>query len=116
METFETSPWTNGSPNHKTGSGFGIRIPIEVYRALFRKSWDHVVLLIDGNEFEVPISPSFWNKCHELRSKSIGQWLIKHGRNKWPSMTPPRITVTYQGNNRFKLSLRGRSSDSDEKF
>ncbi|MGC8775307.1 MAG: hypothetical protein ACP5R6_08645 [Chlorobaculum sp.] len=107
MDTFITSPWTNGNQNHITGSGFGIRIPIEPYQKIFRRNWKHVVLIIDNNEVHVSITESFWRKCHEIRSKEIGLWLIKYSRNKWPEGLPPEILVKYEGENRFTLNIQG---------
>jgi hypothetical protein len=105
LNAFTTSPWTNGSQNHRTGAGFGVRVPLEIRAALFQKHWTHVVLTLDGTDFEVANSPAFWNKCSELRSKHIGEWLIRHSRNRWRRGSPPRITVTHRGRNRFALSL-----------
>jgi hypothetical protein len=106
MATFTTSPWTNGSENHRTGSGFGVRVPMQIRATLFQKHWTHVVLRLDGDDFDVAITPAFWNKCSELRSRHIGEWLIRHGCDRWPSGSPPTIKVTHQGGNRFELSLR----------
>lgn len=105
METFTTSPWTSGSENHRTGSGFGVRIPKQIRAKLFQAHWTQVVLRIDGDEFDVAITPGFWNKCSELRNRRIGEWLIRHGCATWPTGSPPTLTVTHHGDNRFELSL-----------
>ena len=99
-----TSPWTNGSQNHKTGSGFGVKIP-KGAMDMFQPKWTRVSIELGETEVDVPITPSFWRKCHELRSKDIGVWLIDNGLNKWPSRMPPDIELTHLGGNRFRLSV-----------
>ena len=101
--TFVTSPWTNGRPNHETGSGFGVRVPAECVDR-FQRDWTDVTLTMDGIEVSVSITPGFWRSCRELRSKAIGQWLIKHGLDRWRHRSPPRIRLTHRGGNRFELA------------
>jgi hypothetical protein len=105
MSTFRTSPWTNGSQNSRTGAGFGVRIPAEMRRVIFREDWSHVLLTFDGETIKVPITASFWRQCNELRSKRIGEWLIRHGHATWPKRSPPEILITHEGGNRFALSF-----------
>jgi hypothetical protein len=106
MKYFYTSPWTNGKPNHETGSGFGVRIPKAAYDTLFQKNWTEVVLRFEKEEVIIPITQSFWRKCHELRSQKIGKWLIKKECDKWPKDNPPEIIMTYEGSNIFSFQIR----------
>lgn len=101
---FDTAPWSNGKPNHLTGAGFGIRIPLRVRNQIFQKNWSEVILGLDGTKTEVALTAGFWNKCSELRSAEIGNWLIKHGKDRWPKGRPPRLTVTHVGGNEFILT------------
>lgn len=101
---FKASAWTNGKVNHTTGSGFGLRIPKEYRKAIFEKDWHFVHIKPPGiDKFEVKIHPSFWDKCHELRSIEIGQWLISNGLNKWEKRKPHKIDLEYVGNKTFNL-------------
>lgn len=104
MNPFVTSPWKNGSQNHITGAGFGIKIPLGIRSSIFKKAWKNVILVMDENEYEVEITPGFWNKCSEIRSKEIGKWLIKHDIDRWHRGHPPRIKIEHQGGNRFEVS------------
>jgi len=74
------STWDNGSPNHTTGAGFGVRIKSDDRDKYFNRQWISVKLTLGDNlDVETKLTRSFWRKCPELRGKYIGQWLIKHG-------------------------------------
>jgi hypothetical protein len=69
--------WSNGSPNPVTGAGYGIRI-VRIDRDRdFRPDWTDVCVQLNGGDTAlVSISPSFWRSCSELRSSSIGLWML----------------------------------------
>jgi len=103
MRNFNSTPWTNGKPNHRTGSGFGLRIPKDIRETLFQVDWKNIEISTGGKIFNVPITPGFWNKCNEIRSAEIGKWLIENGLDIWPKGHPPKIKVRYNGGRRFTI-------------
>ena len=104
MLTFEVTVWTNSRPNHKTGSGFGIRIPKNIRAEIFQFEWTQVLIQTNEGEFVVPITPSFWRKCSELRSRKIGKWIIDNDLSRWEKGKPPKVSVTYHGEGVFSLA------------
>jgi len=98
--------WKIGTPNIKSGSGYGIRIKLEDRNKYFSHDWESVKIELDSGEtFEVNLSEAFWGKCPELRSRSIGKWLIKEGFTSWPKFEPPKMRLEPIGDRIFKLSL-----------
>lgn len=98
------SGWNNGSPNNKTGAGYGIRLSKEDRDRYFKKEWDFVEIeLEDGEVVKVKLSNSFWNKCTELRSSKIGKWLLEMGYAPWPKGNPPKFRLIPVYERRFKL-------------
>lgn len=105
-QTFITTVYTS-HPNHKTGGGFGVNIPCDKRDSLFKREWKTVQLHIGGivqESVEVPLTPSFWQKCNELRNRAIGVWVIKEGLERWAKGHPSKIRVTHRGGNRFAIS------------
>jgi len=100
--------WNNGSPNNKTGAGYGIRITRRDRDKFFDKSWESVTLGLESDEvIEVKLSPSFWEGCIELRSARIGKWMLDHGLAPWPRGQPPQFQLEPRGEKRFRLSTLG---------
>jgi len=57
----------NGSPR-RSGAGYGVRLSIANRERYFDHAWSEVLVDIDEREaVHVPLSPSFWNECCELR-------------------------------------------------
>jgi hypothetical protein len=97
--------WNNGSPNNRTGAGYGIRIAHEDRDAHFQNGWPSVVIELEGeNEVEVSLSTSFWRGCTELRSAQIGRWLLRQGLAPWPTSNPPHLKLEPIGDRKFRLS------------
>ena len=72
--------WNNGSPNNRTGAGYGIRIKREDRDRYFQRRWPFVTIEAGkGNIIKVNLSSSFWKGCTELRSAKIGKWMLDHG-------------------------------------
>lgn len=103
---FETTVWATGNPNQKTGSGYGINIPKKIRDTIFNPAWENIQLDLDGQLFTVPITPAFWNKCNEVRSKHIGKWLIKNNAHTWPKGSPPKLYLSQIEGNKFKATIK----------
>ncbi|GAA1506577.1 hypothetical protein GCM10009677_43870 [Sphaerisporangium rubeum] len=100
--------WNNGS-HHPNGSGYGLRISKADRDRLFNPSWRIVILKLEGDQVVIlPIAPFFWRGCTELRSRDIGQWLIKQGLAPWPKGKPPALTIEQVEANQFAVSLSPR--------
>lgn len=97
--------WNNGSPNNKTGAGYGIRLVREARDKLFQKAWTSVAIKLDGGDLvNVRLSNSFWKACIELRSVKIGKWMLNHKLAPWPEGNPPHLIFELVENRKFKLS------------
>ena len=107
--TFKCSAWNNGK-HHKTGAGYGLKLPIEGRDRYFEKNWKTVQFMLPfGEAFKVVTlnidKPSFWNEtCHEVINKEVGEWLLASGYAPWPKGAPPKFTVTPAGQATFKLA------------
>ena len=76
--------WNNGSPNDRTGGGYGIRVTREDRDRYFQRRWPSVTIeLGKENMIEVNLSDSFWRGCIELRSKRIGKWMLDRRLAPW---------------------------------
>jgi hypothetical protein len=102
--------WHNGrEPGEPTG--YGLRITKADRDRYFDSSWEHVVLELDGIEpTTVPLGPSFWRSCTELRSATIGSWLLESGAAPWAQGNPPGISVAPIDGQRFAARLLRRRS------
>ena len=97
--------WNNGSPNDRTGGGYGIRVTREDRDRYFQRRWPSVTIELDKeNMIEVKLSDSFWRGCIELRSKRIGKWMLDRRLAPWPKGSPPRLKLEPIGNRQFRLS------------
>ena len=38
----------------------------------------------------LPVTPSFWRKCHSFRNPEIGAWIKQRDENSWPKGKPPK--------------------------
>jgi len=97
--------WSNSSPR-RSGSSYVVRLSVVDHERYFDHTWSEV--LVDVNEREavhVPLSPSFWDRCSELRSAAIGRWLIRNGVGSWPQGGPPTVQLQHIADNRFKLLI-----------
>jgi hypothetical protein len=96
--------WSNGSPL-ASGAGYGLKISRQDRDRFFDRVWTHIVLDIPGEgSVEIGLSRSFWGTCTELRSASIGRWLVAEGLAPWPTGNPPAVTMVPAGEGRFTLS------------
>jgi hypothetical protein len=100
--------WNNGS-YHRSGAGYGFKIPIKDRDTYFKKLWDSVSLILpflDGAEStNLNINKSsFWSpSCRELISQNIGRWLIGCGLAPWSLGSPPRVQVAVIGPGQFEI-------------
>lgn len=80
----------------------------------FERSWKEVVLDLPSEEgvesIQVKVSEKSFGEgsCQELRSKEIGQWLIKRGMGQWEKGKPPKFEVEVVGPGHF--ALKGKRS------
>ena len=97
--------WHNGS-DPEDASGYGMRFTKEDRDRYFENDWNEVVLELEGGSaVNVPLSPSFWRTCSELRSGDIGQWFLDAGVAPWSKGNPPGIAVTRLDGNRFSARV-----------
>lgn len=95
--------WSNGRPL-ATGAGYGLRIGPSQRDRFFEAAWLSVGLeLPDGTETDVSISAAFWRSCSEIRSASIGRWMLEAGFAPWLARRPPRFLLEPLRGNRFRL-------------
>jgi len=104
------SGWSDGSPNNRTGAGYGIRMSRRDRDEYFDPEWSSVTIELEGmGETEANVRPSFWHRCTELRKAKIGKWLLERGLAPWPRGKPPRVELVPAGERRFRLrQVRGR--------
>ena len=95
--------WNNGA-HHSSGAGYGLRVRIQDRDNVFTADWTHVVVTIPGQgPTTIPLTPSFWRTCSELRSAALGRWLLESGLAPWPRGAPPTIRLTHTGGNAFSI-------------
>ncbi len=91
-----TTTWNNGA-HHQTGAGYGLRFQKADVRAHFQPHWVKVKFEATYGQhnqvFDLPLAATFYPKCHEIRSKQIGQWFQKIGINHWSKGKPHLVTV-----------------------
>jgi hypothetical protein len=98
--------WPNSSPNNSTGGGYGIHLSHADRDRYFQREWSTVIIEPeDASPVEVKLTSSFWRDCTELRSASIGKWMLDHKLAPWPKGNPPKLHLTRVGNRRFRLGL-----------
>lgn len=93
--------WNNGStPNEP--AGYGLKFTEADRDRFFDRGWSEVVVELEGAEaVTIPLSPSFWRSCSELRSAEVGRWLLVQGAAPWPSGSPPGVAVTQVEDHHF---------------
>jgi len=85
---------------------YGIKFTEADRDRYFDRSWRDVVLELDGaGTTKARLTPSFWRVCSEVRSRAIGDWLIRARVAPWPTGSPPGLVVTPEGGNRFAVRL-----------
>jgi hypothetical protein len=95
--------WSNGSPR-PSGAGYGLRVSPNDRDKFFDPRWDHVEIELNGSlRAKVPLSRSFWENCTELRSASIGRWLIDHRLAPWQRSVPPTLELDHVADRLFRL-------------
>jgi hypothetical protein len=98
--------WNNGSPNHKSGAGYGIRITRQDQERYFKKSWSSITIEFEsGDSVDIRLSNSFWRRCSELRNAKIGKWMINNRLAPWPKGSPPNLKLEPIAEGKFSLNL-----------
>lgn len=98
----KVSTWKNGSENQNTGSGYGIRISKEHHK--YFSDYSQVILEINEIKYTINLTASFWDKCHEIRSRFIGLFLIQNNLKTWAYRQPHKLKLIYIKDNIFKLT------------
>ena len=101
----EVKVWTNGKPNCETGAGLGVRISREDRDSNFSQSQPNIRLLVDEEVIVLELMPSFWRKCHEIRHRQIGKWIVCHGLHKAPKGHPNKLLLERTMFNEYRLCL-----------
>ncbi len=97
--------WNNGSPNNRTGAGYGIRITAQDQERYIKKSWSLVSIEFEsGDSVNIRLSASFWRKCSELRNTKIGKWMINNRFAPWPKGSPPNLKLEPVAEGTFRLN------------
>jgi hypothetical protein len=77
----------------------------------FDSEWSEIVLELEGAEpVTLPLSPSFWRSCTELRSAAVGEWLLAAEAAPWLRGSPPGVVVTAIEGNRFSARILKRKT------
>ena len=94
------------------GGTWGLSVPSE-HMGLFEKY--RTRLTNDGllvhlpdvcQPLKLPLTPSFWRTCPEVRSVEIGRWMCGRGEAPWPMRQPPRYRATLIIGPKIELKLR----------
>jgi len=97
--------WHSGRPGDEP-KGYGLRLSPGDRDRNFDTTWTSVEVELDGGStVTVPLNPSFWRSCPELRSEEIGSWLIAAGVAPWPLGDPPSAVVRQVEGNRFTARI-----------
>jgi hypothetical protein len=76
--------WSNGSPNKNTGAGFGVKLKNDDdYGTML--NWKEVRV---GDKMIDRGNRKFTQQCPEIRSKIIGEFLIKNQLGSWEKGNP----------------------------
>ena len=98
-----TTAWSNGSPS-RSGAGYGLRISRADRDHAFKRDWAGIIVDLPGQgPATIRLSDSFWRNCSELRSSSLGRWMMTIGLAPWPRGEPPVIELVHVSDNRFTL-------------
>ena len=98
----------NGSPDNRTGAGYGIRLEPKDRDRYFKRNESSVIIeLENGNLVKVKLSDSFWRDCVELRSPKIGKWMLGVGLAPWSinSHGPPNLRLEPGDKRKWKFRL-----------
>ena len=99
------SGWHGGGDPHSP-AGYGIKFTADDRDRYFERSWDSVVVDLDGaGPTAINLSDSFWRRCSEVRSADVGRWLLASGAAPWPKQNPAKIVVTPVDGNRFAARI-----------
>ena len=98
--------WNNGSPDDRTGAGYGIRITRRDQTSYFNKSWSSITIQLEnGDSVDIRLSDSFWRRCSELRNAKIGKWMINNRLAPWSKGSPPNLELKPVAEKQFRLNL-----------
>ena len=103
--------WNNGK-NHKTGAGYGLKIPLADRDPHFDRRWRTVFIELPSGKSHITVEAnvakdSFWGaQCRELISRDIGRWLIDEGHAPWPEGSPPNFEAVLLADRRFRVKGR----------
>lgn len=97
--------WHNGGAP-RDPAGYGLKLVDRDRDRYFDSEWKEIILELEGTEpVTLPLSPSFWRSCTELRSEAIGAWLLAADVAPWVRLSPPGVVVTEIEGNRFSARI-----------
>jgi hypothetical protein len=107
MRKFNVTTWHNGSPNHQTGSGFGLKLKKTDRDQHVQRRFKEAIVQMEGEAGFIAVNidkQSFWNDtCIELVSREIGLWLLRNGYGSWEKGKPYKLELQHTSENRFFL-------------
>jgi len=101
--TMRARGWHNGSPNRRTGAGYGLIIAQRDRDAHFQKDWRAVCVRVGAREIVVTLGRSFWNTCADFHSAEIGRWMVSQGLAPWERGHPPVFELRPAADRTFVL-------------
>ena len=87
----------------------GVRVGAANRVLYFDRSWESVVVEIDGIPYQFKLTSGFWRKCPEFRDDTRGvikAWLRCHRLLDWAIGHPPKLVLHPLGGNRFRLTMK----------
>lgn len=96
--------WNNGQ-FHKTGAGYGFRVNKKDRNSFFNPTWESIYVVVENEQIEIELRKTFWSTCNELRSKTIGEFLINHNLESWTKGKPHHLILTPIKDQLFSLNL-----------
>lgn len=83
--------------------GLGLRLTRRDRDDIFDKSWNNVQLQLGKRIISISLTDSFWNKCHEFKSRQLALWIKSKNLHRWEKGNPPKMKIKHLGENRFQL-------------
>lgn len=97
----------NNGQHQASGAGYGIKSSAEDRDRVFMREWTTAQLEVPGQGISpVALSESFWRRCSELLSATVGRWLRETGMAPWRKGHPPTLVVEQIEGETFLVNAR----------
>jgi hypothetical protein len=108
-ESLIWTAWKNGK--HSRAAGYGFRLSIGDRDQHFDAKWKTITIDLPHGDGFISVTvkvdgQAFWNRCCELRSVDIRQWMYRQRYAPWPDRLPPRFEVERLKDQHFKVIAR----------